>query len=77
MYRYIVLTAVVSLALTACASVPDLSDKDGPCVRECSASYSQCLSKFSLFPIERQNECTSALKVCGYSCPAKKPQTAP
>lgn len=65
--------ALALLAISCgCASIPDLSDKDGDCVHQCSASYSQCLSGPSFFPIQRQHECTSALKLCGSSCPAKK-----
>ena len=62
---------VATLLVSGCASVPDLSGKDGACVRECSTAYSQCLSKFSIFPLERQHECTSSLQLCGDSCPAK------
>ena len=62
---------VLIMLLSGCVSIRDFSDKDGTCVRECSTTYSECLSKFTLFPILHKNDCTSALNVCGSACPVK------
>lgn len=66
-------SAVAFVLLAGCASTKDIHlDRLEPtCAHSCSTTYSDCLSKFSLFPIERQNECTDALKLCADSCPSK------
>jgi len=63
----------VSALLGACASTSDVHlDKVEPrCGQTCSANYSECLSRFTVFPLERQHECTSALKLCAQACPAR------
>jgi len=65
------LTIIVFLSGCASTSDIDLSKVEPTCGKECSANYSTCLSKFSLFPIHQQNVCTDALKLCAQSCPAR------
>lgn len=62
-----------SLVLTACASTSDidLSKVESACGQQCSARYSECLSKFTFFPIHEQHVCTDALHFCAQSCPAR------
>lgn len=61
--------------VVGCASTKDidLSKVDSACGQKCSANYSDCLSRFTAFPIERQHECTSALRLCAQSCPPRQP----
>lgn len=66
---------VVAMAFMAgCASTKDidLSKVDSACGQTCSTSYSSCLSGFTMFPIQRQHECTSALRLCAQACPARE-----
>ena len=64
---------VLTLALAGCASTSDidLSKVESQCGQQCSAAYSDCLGKFTLFPIHQQNVCTSALRLCAQTCPAR------
>jgi hypothetical protein len=70
-----VTTAIVALAfaLNGCASTKniDLSKVDSQCGQSCSAKYSDCISRFTFFPLETQHQCTDALKLCAQSCPAR------
>jgi hypothetical protein len=68
------LARVLILAcLGACATTSDidLSKVESKCGQQCSASYSECVSKFSFFPIHEQHVCTDALRLCAQSCPAR------
>jgi hypothetical protein len=70
-------TVIVLFSLLAgCASTKDidLSKVESGCGQACSANYSNCLSGFSMFPIQRQRECTSALRLCASACPARNAQ---
>ena len=62
-----------ALFLSACASTAgiDLSKVESKCGQTCSANYSECLGKFTFFPIMAQNQCTDAMKLCAQSCPAR------
>lgn len=65
------LLSAITLA-TGCASAPDLSAKEGSCVRECSTTYATCIGRFRLSPpVFQQRTCMSALQVCGSACPDK------
>jgi hypothetical protein len=68
---------LIIFVLAGCASTKDidLSKVETACGQTCSANYSTCLSKFTIFPIERQHECTDALRLCAQSCPPRKPGT--
>ncbi len=63
----------VALLLSGCASTADIdvSKAEPKCAQACTASYSQCLGQFTLFPIQAQNQCTDALRLCVRTCPAK------
>ncbi len=68
------LSVIIAFALLAgCASTKDidLSKVDSNCGQACSANYSGCLSGFTMFPIQRQHECTSALRLCAQACPPR------
>lgn len=68
---------LASALLTGCASTADidLSKVESTCGQACTANYSSCLSGFTMFPIQRQHECTSALRLCAQSCPARPDST--
>lgn len=59
---------------SGCASTKDidLSKVEPACGQACSNNYSACLARFTIFPIERQHECTAALRLCAQSCPARE-----
>jgi len=62
-----------TLLLAGCASVADIdtSKIDSDCAHSCTANYSECLGKFTFFPIEAQHQCTDAMQLCAKACPAK------
>jgi hypothetical protein len=64
---------LMPVLFAGCASTKDidLSKVEPKCGQSCSANYSECLSKFSVFPLERQHECTTALRLCAQACPAR------
>ncbi|WP_168794459.1 SHOCT domain-containing protein [Paraburkholderia aromaticivorans] len=64
---------LAAMLLTGCASVSDIhtSKADPDCAHSCSANYSECLGKFTLFPIQAQHQCTDALRLCVAACPAR------
>ena len=59
--------------LSGCASPNevDFSKADPDCSQKCHSNYSNCLSAFTLFPIQQNNQCVDGLKACAMSCPAK------
>lgn len=61
-----IITGLFLLILTSCASTSDidLSKVNSACGQSCSQRYSECVSKFTFFPIMVQNECTDALRLC-------------
>lgn len=61
------------MLLAGCASVSDIdtSKADPDCAHSCTANYSECLGKFTLFPIEAQHQCTDAMQLCVKACPAR------
>lgn len=67
-----ILVLVVCL-LAGCASTKDidLSKVESRCGQQCSANYSECVGKFTFFPIQTQNQCTDAMRLCAQSCPAR------
>ncbi|MFL9899256.1 SHOCT domain-containing protein [Paraburkholderia fungorum] len=67
-------TLLLSLLLLAgCASVADIdtSKLDTTCAQSCTANYSECLGKFTLFPIQAQHQCTDAMHLCANACPQR------
>jgi len=66
----------LGVLLVGCASTADIdtSKADPACAQTCTANYSQCLGQFTLFPIQAQNQCTDALRLCVRTCPAKASQ---
>jgi hypothetical protein len=61
------------LLLAGCASIDDIdmSAAESSCGQVCSKSYSECMSGFTIFPIQQQHQCTSAMRLCVKSCPAR------
>lgn len=61
------------LVLAGCASTKDidLSKVESTCGQTCSANYSECVGKFTFFPIMVQRECTAAMRLCAQSCPPR------
>lgn len=68
-----ILLAVALCAIAGCASTSgiDMTKVDSKCGQTCSANYSECLGKFTFFPIQAQHQCTDAMKLCAQSCPAR------
>ncbi|WP_429409354.1 SHOCT domain-containing protein [Paraburkholderia sp. GAS82] len=64
---------LLTLLLAGCASTAaiDTSKVDPDCAHSCSANYSECLGKFTLFPLMAQHQCTDAIKLCVQACPAR------
>jgi hypothetical protein len=71
--RTLVLGTMILLAGCASTKDIDLSKVESACGQTCATSYSSCLSGFSMFPIQRQRECTNALRICANACPARAP----
>jgi hypothetical protein len=67
------IVGVIMIVLAACASTKgiDLSKVESQCAQTCSANYSECVSKFTFFPLQTQHQCTDALKLCAQACPAR------
>ena len=70
--------ASILLALTGCASVADIdtSQLESGCAQTCTARYSECLGKFTLFPIQAQHQCTDAMHLCAKACPTRSVDAA-
>ncbi|MFM0062937.1 SHOCT domain-containing protein [Paraburkholderia aspalathi] len=64
---------LLTVLLAGCASTAaiDTSKVDSDCAHSCSANYSECLGKFTLFPLMAQHQCTDAMKLCVQACPAR------
>ncbi|MFM0263108.1 SHOCT domain-containing protein [Paraburkholderia sediminicola] len=64
---------LLTVLLAGCASVADIdtSKVEPGCAHSCAANYSECLGKFTLFPIEAQHQCTDAMQLCVKACPAR------
>jgi hypothetical protein len=77
MSRPVLFAASLLLVLSGCASTSDidLSKVESACGQQCAASYSECLGKFTLFPIQAQHQCTDALRLCAQTCPPRKAQS--
>lgn len=71
--RFLAAALVALFTLAGCASTAgiDMSKVESKCGQTCSSSYSECLGKFTLFPIMAQNQCTDAMRLCVQSCPAR------
>ena len=67
------------LVLAGCASVSDIdtSQLEQGCAQACTARYSECLGKFTLFPIQAQHQCTDAMRLCAKSCPTRAVDATP
>jgi hypothetical protein len=61
------------MLLAGCASVADIdtSKMDPACAQSCTTNYSECLGKFTLFPLMAQHQCTDAMHLCAAACPAR------
>ncbi len=70
---------LLTLLLAGCASTADIdtSKVEPDCAHSCSANYSECLGKFTLFPIQAQHQCTDAMRLCVQACPTRGAATAP
>ncbi|MCP2089333.1 UNVERIFIED_ORG: hypothetical protein J2Y81_005420 [Paraburkholderia sediminicola] len=66
-----ILLLIVFLAGCASTSDIDTGKFDPDCAHSCSANYSECLGKFTLFPLMAQHQCTDAMKLCVQACPAR------
>jgi len=66
-------TLLLSILLAGCASVSDIdtSKLDANCAQSCTSTYSECLSKFTLFPLMAQHQCTDAMHLCAAACPSR------
>ncbi len=64
---------LVIFALAGCASPNevDLSKSETDCAQKCSANFSTCLSAFTIFPIQQNNQCVDGLRSCASACPVK------
>lgn len=64
---------IAAIGLVGCASTKaiDLSKVEPQCGQGCSARYSDCVSRFTFFPLETQHQCTDALRLCAQACPAR------
>ena len=71
--RLLLLGLVILAALVGCASPNevDLSKSEPNCAQKCSANFSTCLSAFTIFPIQQNNQCVDGLRSCASACPAK------
>ena len=61
------------MLLAGCASVADIdtSKIDPSCAQSCTSNYSECLGKFTLFPLMAQHQCTDAMHLCAAACPSR------
>ena len=64
---------LLTVLLAGCASTADIDTNkvDSDCAHSCSANYSECLGKFTLFPLMAQHQCTDAMRLCVQACPAR------
>lgn len=70
-------TLILSLTLLGCAySITDIdiSKSEPSCVRQCSTSYSSCVSQGNQigFKTETLRACRESYAVCVQTCPVKK-----
>lgn len=83
--RNVILSVVLALLLSACAGATpqesvesvDLKSKEPACVRECSTTYSDCVSRAGitynrLVANDILRACGGALKICADTCPPIK-----
>jgi hypothetical protein len=73
MYKNLTLLLSIATLLAGCATPneADFSNADAACSQQCHANYSTCLSAFTLFPIQQNNQCVAGLSSCAKSCPTK------
>ena len=70
--KILILCLFSFIGLVGCAGSIDSVDtknKNGACVRQCTATYSSCIG--NAMGIAAQNNCGSGFKVCANSCPDK------
>ena len=75
MVKYLILS-LISLSLIGCAysiKEVDVSRAEPSCVRECTASYSSCVSQGNQigFKTETLRACKESYEICISACPAK------
>ena len=73
MKKLIFASIATAFLLASCATPneADFSNADVACSQQCHANYSTCLSAFTLFPIQQNNQCVAGLSSCAKSCPTK------
>ncbi len=64
------LLPLLPIFIAGCASVSDIdfSKADPACAQQCTNTYSTCVSRFTMFPIMQQHQCTDAYKGCVQTC---------
>lgn len=70
MLKKIAISFAFVTILIGCASTSDIdfSKADPACAQQCTNTYSSCVSKFTMFPIMQQHQCTDAYKLCVQTC---------
>jgi len=71
------LSIAALVGLFGCASTADIdmTKVESNCGQGCTRTYSECLGKFTFFPIQAQHQCTDAMRLCANSCPVRSPQS--
>jgi hypothetical protein len=66
-----IIFATVATLVAGCASIADIdsSKKEPSCTHSCSTNYSSCIQGFTVFPIQAQHQCSTALHSCVAACP--------
>jgi hypothetical protein len=65
---------LLMVLLVGCAGTADIDTNkvDSDCAHLCSANYSECLGKFTHYPLMAQRQCTDAMKLCVQAYPARR-----
>jgi hypothetical protein len=73
MKKFILVSAIASLFLSACISPPkiDFTKVDSACAQQCSTNHSTCMSGFKLFPLVAESQCNDEMGTCVKACPPK------
>jgi len=73
-YLSLGMIVVISMGIAGCASIADinLTKVESTCGQSCTKTYSECVNKFTFFPIMLQHECTDSLRLCAQTCPPRK-----
>lgn len=73
MKRLLTIWTICTLTLIGCATPneADFKNAEPECAQKCHANFSNCLSAFTIFPIQQNNQCVAGLQACAQSCPVK------